>query len=768
MGIKIARLLGILAISALLYLSWQPAVLVAAAPSTDKQLELPYDAYGGVIKSADQVDYYSFEATAGLEITVQLETESLGSNLAAALALYDKNGSLLAYNDGEWSGGTAEYSRNPILYIKFPETDTYYFAVASAANFNLDSASLGVATGFYRITLFRKFDGPIPADTDETNDTQETATHISLPFQSYNSNLLYLGDIDWFSFDAIKGEKINIDIDSLELASVEGRGIPVRTRVGIFDSTRQLVSAVDIGYDADDGFRGDPSLIFDAPDDGRYYIAVTPFADTDFSTIFYDSEFLKNPYVSGANGIIGFYRISVRDLQFSCIPQFAIGDFGNVSYKTRILLLNPSDKTASGSISLFQSDGSPFGVTFSLPGGLGNKFWFAIPPKGQLILDANVEGIASSGYATIISTMPISGSAIFSQYNSEGVLVTEAAVGASPLMEFLAFPLDVGGNYNTGLAVVNMSNATSASLYFRLVDTQGNLQETRDVSLSPGEQISLFAGGDGQLFPSLTDFRGSLQVFSDSPVSAIALRTSARTLTALPVIPMDEPFDSATLIFPDMVSGVTSGKNYRSTLILTNPGYFTISGTIQFTQADGSSMPLRIGSLASSRRNFQIPPQGTVFLEPSSGNSFSRGYATVTANHSLGGVLVYSQFDTATGDLETEAAVPASARSSHFLIPAEQMDGYSTGFAVVNPNESVVNLLYTLSPDSDPSAVLQNGPVPLAPGNQKAQFISGNYQIFDGFSGTGVLEVVSDQPVAAVAVRVTATTTTVLPVVPVP
>jgi len=56
----------------------------------------------------------------------------------------------------------------------------------------------------------------------------------------------------------------------------------------------------------------------------------------------------------------------------------------------------------------------------------------------------------------------------------------------------------------------------------------------------------------------------------------------------------------------------------------------------------------------------------------------------------------------------------------------------------------------------------------LAAGNQKTQFVSGNHQIFDGFDGTGVLEVISDQQVAAVALRVTATTITMLPVVPIP
>jgi hypothetical protein len=764
---QIARLARIAVISGLVILSGQTGALAWSPSGSANRLGLPSTSWGGTVATSSEVDYYKFDASAGCEVTVWLETESIGSNLAAVLALLDGNGTLLAYNDGEWNAGSAAFSGDPILYLKLPETSTYYFAVASAAYFNSQSENPENAVGAYRINLFHKFDGPIPTDFLETNDSPWTATEISLPFQSHNTNLLFFGDIDWFSFDATEGRKINVDIDALELGLDPETGIPVKARVGIFDANQQLVSALDTEFDPDTGFNGDHSLIFDVPNDGRYYIAVTTSANTQFSTPYNNPEFLQNPYVSGAGGTIGIYTVSVRELQYLCIPQFALGDFDSITYKTRILLLNPSEQTATGSISLFKSDGTPFAVTFSLPGGSDNIYWFSIPPKGQLILDTDVEGPGSSGYARIISTESLAGSATFSQYDAGGMLITEAAAEASQLKEFLAFPVDIGGGYNTGLAVANMSRSSSANLYFRLVDTQGNPQGYRDVSLDPGKQISLFAGGDGQLFPSLTDFRGSLQVFADSPISAIALRTSSRTLTTLPVLPMNQSFDPANMVFSDMVAGETSGKSYRSTLIMTNPSYFSIRGKIQFTQTDGSPMPLSTGARYSSQQYFEIPPQGTIFLEPCSAGGFFRGYATVSADHGLGGVLIYSQFDAVTGSLETEAAVPASTGATHFLVPAESQNGYSTGLAIANPNLATANLFYALYPDSNPSIVLENGPVSLAAGHQKAQFISGSYQIFDGFDGTGVLEVISDQPLSAVAIRMNAATTTMLPVVPI-
>jgi hypothetical protein len=98
---------------------------------------------------------------------------------------------------------------------------------------------------------------------------------------------------------------------------------------------------------------------------------------------------------------------------------------------------------------------------------------------------------------------------------------------------------------------------------------------------------------------------------------------------------------------------------------------------------------------------------------------------------------------------------------------AEHEEGYNTGLAIANTSGNSSDLQYTLQPTSDPAALLQKGPIPLEPGAQRADLISGTDQIFPEFSGTGTLEVRSSQPVPAVALRITATTMTALPVKPV-
>jgi hypothetical protein len=358
------------------------------------------------------------------------------------------------------------------------------------------------------------------------------------------------------------------------------------------------------------------------------------------------------------------------------------------------------------------------------------------------------------------------GCAVFSQYDKGGRLITEAAVAAAEPMNFLAFPVDVTGEFNTGLAIANAGNVNSASMYVKLLNTSGQVVATRSLSLDQGNQTAVFVSGAAQLFPAITGFRGSLQVISDTPVAAVALRTSAKTLTTLPGVTLNQPYDPVTLHFPQVVTG-SGDVSYQSVIILTNPGYFPIDGTLQFRRADGGAMNVRIGGYDSSIHDFLVPPQGTLFLETAASGALETGYATVTADHGLGGVIIYSQFDGHTGALQTEVGVGSAEPLTTFRMFAEHEEGYNTGLAIANTSGNSSDLRYTLQPTSDPAALLQRGPIPLESGAQRADLISGTDQIFPEFSGTGTLEVRSSQPVPAVALRITATTMTALPVKPV-
>jgi len=207
--------------------------------------------------------------------------------------------------------------------------------------------------------------------------------------------------------------------------------------------------------------------------------------------------------------------------------------------------------------------------------------------------------------------------------------------------------------------------------------------------------------------------------------------------------------------------------SYRSTIILVNPGYFAVSGTIRFTRSDGSPMVIGLGPApAGSTCTFDIPPQGTLFLESLPTEYLMTGYAVLSANHGLGGVLIFSQFDAA-AKLLTEAAVPPAQPSEDFLVFAQADGGYNTGVALANANELASGLSFLLRPGWESGALLENIPDPLEAGRHRATLISGAGQLFPTFLGTGTLEVRSALPIPAIALRLTGATMTAVPVVPV-
>lgn len=730
------------------------------------QLLLPWSDAGGSISTPLDVDFYKFSAKAGQEATAYLQTVSMGSPLAAILSFYNSDGKLLAYNDGEWNLSSDKFSQEPILYLKIPSTGIYYLAVTSATKFRKEPPASG-SMGHYSLILFTRFDSSIVQDQYEPNDTPQTATPIPLPFQSIGSNLLYAGDIDWYVFKAHKGDRISIDIDALELQSQPGFNLVVRARLGLFDSSGQLLVSTDAGTDPDNGYSNDPSLVFDVPRDGNYYIAVTAQADTQFVTLFKDSTFLQDPYVSGMQNRIGFYRLQVRTLSRLCFPQIANGTFGDSSFSTSIILLNRSSQQATGSVCFFKSDGTPFQVSFGANAGTGDTRWFSMPPWGGVLLRTDGSGPGASGYAVVTSTAPVGGSAVFSQYNSRGALITEAGVGSSSPMDFFVLPVDLTGSLNAGLAVANVAGPSSVNLYLRLMNSAGQCIATRDLSLDPGTQMSAFVGGTDQLFPGVNDFRGSLQVLADTPVYVVALRSNMNALTTLTPTALNLPFDPVNLTFPHVVVG-SAGAFYRSTVVLTNSSYFPVKGTVQFTRSDGNPMAVTIGPNRSSQHSFTIPAQGTVFLEMSSSSDLQTGYATVAANHGVGGTLIFSQYDLTSGKLQAEVAIPPALFYTDFVVFAQNDGVYYTGIAYANTNPDASAMQYSLRSSADPSTATLLGPISLDPNRQQAVLVSGSNQLFPAFTGLGTLEVTSSQPIPAVALRITATTMTALPIIPIP
>jgi hypothetical protein len=82
-------------------------------------------------------------------------------------------------------------------------------------------------------------------------------------------------------------------------------------------------------------------------------------------------------------------------------------------------------------------------------------------------------------------------------------------------------------------------NSSDSNLEYRLKpgSNPGGIMERGPISLQPGRQRADMLSGQNQMFPDFTG-TGTLQVRSTNPVPAVALRITARTMTALPVVPV--------------------------------------------------------------------------------------------------------------------------------------------------------------------------------------------------------------------------------------
>ena len=718
-------------------------------------ISAPFTLVRAEIDTTSDVDFYRFSVTTGQKVTIWVQARSIDSGLTPRLSLHNDSGDLIGYNDTEINLSTPALTRDePILYLKFPVGGNYFVSVSSLSG-----------TGDYSLLLVPQFDGSFVGDANEPNDSQAAATPISLPHQSYGANLIHLGDLDWYAFQAEQGQSISIDVDALQNTANAAFPMILSARVGLFDEARSLIQSADIGPDPDDGFSDDPVLTFEVPRSATYFIAVTTNIDSDFVTAFNNTVFLQDPLVGSRENLIGYYKLQVRVLRRMHFAHIANGVYGDVRFATSLILLNFNNAEATGFIRLVKQNGTPMTSSASKACAPGRDCYFSIPAKGVLMVETNGLGPGESGYGTIVTTSPLGGSAVFSEYDAAGVLITEAGVSASTAVEFFVVPVDVTGDFNTALAIANALHDFPANLFIKLVDGSGATVDTRDVILQGGEQTSLFVSGPGQLFPNIQNFRGSLQVYSDVPVASIALRSSNRTLTTLAPSTINLSPEPTQLYFPHVVVGGDTNF-YRSTIILTNPGFFPASGTIRFVRSDGTPMIVNFGSNALSVHSFSITPQGVLFLESLSTGSLESGYAIVESDRGLGGVIIFSQYDTVTGALLTEAAVPPSPKYDNFCIFVQSQGDYSTGIALANTSEDSTDIDLTLRSSSDPLPIELADP--LEGGAHRAKLISGEGQLFPGFTGLGTLEISSSQGIPAATLRITAKTMTVLPVVPVP
>src|SRR5262249_20128580 len=160
------------------------------------------------------------------------------------------------------------------------------------------------------------------------------------------------------------------------------------------------------------------------------------------------------------------------------------------------------------------------------------------------------------------------------------VLVSEAAVPASPAISSGRLYVEVGSSIDTGLAIANPS-AQPVTVSFYLTDNNGAVTQGA-TTVSANSQIAAFI--DQAPFNAGTSFKGSLTFTASAPVAVVALRgrTNERSeflITTLPVVDLSAApaTGGSGVVFPHYADG----GGWTTQVVLVNPTDKALSGSLQ-------------------------------------------------------------------------------------------------------------------------------------------------------------------------------------------
>jgi Leucine-rich repeat (LRR) protein len=271
-------------------------------------------------------------------------------------------------------------------------------------------------------------------------------------------------------------------------------------------------------------------------------------------------------------------------------PQLADGG----GYNTSVILMNTSSATETGTLNLYDNNGAPFMVR-STDGTSKSSFSYSILPDGAYVFQTD----ASPKYATAgwVVLTPDSGSrtpvaaGVF-QYSSNGVLATESGIPSTNPTNHARIFVDKKNNHNTGVALGNPGGGP-----LNIVKTAFEM----DGATPAGTSLDLPAlpgmGHASQFIDQMignlpSDFRGVLDLKSDSPFAALTIRSLINErgdflITTFPIADMNAPAPSP-IVFPQ----IADGGGYVTEIFLLNTDQ-TSQATIRYFGDSG--IPIAIG-----------------------------------------------------------------------------------------------------------------------------------------------------------------------------
>lgn len=230
---------------------------------------------------------------------------------------------------------------------------------------------------------------------------------------------------------------------------------------------------------------------------------------------------------------------TARAVQTGVFSQVASGG----SWKTTLNLLNPHSTPLTVKVSLRSQNGSAWALPLKITSGADVETISTamvertLDPYAGLVIESEApQSVESAGWASVNSSAPVAGFAIFRQKNgdsqhSEGTTALEKSDQRSFFL-----PFDNAMNFATGVALVNPIVGWTSTIKATFWDDQGSLLSTETIGLNAQGHTSFMMRDK---LPATKERRGSVlfEAPTDFGVAGIGLRFSPfGTFTSVPSV----------------------------------------------------------------------------------------------------------------------------------------------------------------------------------------------------------------------------------------
>ena len=419
-------------------------------------------------------------------------------------------------------------------------------------------------------------------------------------------------------------------------------------------------------------------------DRGGNWLRATSAGDTAFGcTVSVDASQLPAGFYSGtvrlqianssASAIVPVSLVVMQAAASSGASQIFshIADGGN--WKTAINLINTDTVPASFTLRFWDPNGNPWRVPLG-PDGFQTQIFGTLPVGGSRTLQTvGFAGAVSVGWAELISTSSIGGTAIFSELEP-GLPDSEAAVPSTPLKtrRFL-LPFDSSGGTGTGVAIANPDPAQGAQISVVYRDPFGQTTFTGGPFYVPPRGHISF------VLPAAAGVEGVAEFTSTADIVGLGIRGHGRLFTSLETLSR-VPAGNKT------ITHIAEGAGWKTSIILVNASTEPARFTLRFWGDNANALTLSLGSDGrhSSITGAIAPGGSRTIRTDGTASSLVIGWAELASTGMIGGTAIFAA--KTPGQPDSEAAVPIAAGGARrFVLPVDGSSGFATGVAFGNP-----------------------------------------------------------------------------------